>query len=102
MIVNQSAAYSAMTPVLEQIREDAVEMKRMRVNVRNLLPGDMFVGSGKVVRQMFDHIFGEDLFEKATLQPGRVLVQFGQVTGLSVVNGDDLHCVEIFRPVQES
>lgn len=93
MNINRATAYSALTPVLEQIRKDAASMERMEIHVRNLQPGDILVESGETVRQVFDHVFGVG-FE---LNSHMVLVQTTQVSGLTVVAGE---FVKIFRPVQ--
>ena len=52
----------------------------------------MIVATGQVVTQVFDHIF--DTQDRVVLGEA-YLVQFSQVTGLSVIRG---LTVQIFRP----
>lgn len=92
MKLNKASAYNHMQALVTQIRDDAHTMQKVVVHPSDLRPGDMIVSTGQVVLQVFDHVF--DPQELVVLRDA-YLVQFTQVTGLSVIRGLQ---VQIFRP----
>lgn len=98
MIINKATAYHFHDAMLEQIRACSSGYERKTVAIRNLLPGDILVRNGETVRQVFDHIFGD-----VDLPNDKVLVQFTNVTGLSVIGSDvdEQKGVKVFRPIHE-
>lgn len=92
MKLNKASAYNHMQALIAQIREEATTCQKATVHPSNLQPGDTIVATGQVVTQVFDHVF--DSQETVVLKDA-YLVQFSQVSGLSVVRG---LTIQIFRP----
>ena len=92
MKLNHASAFNHMQAFVAQIREEATSFQKVVVHPSNLQPGDMIVETGQIVLQTFDHVF--DPQDLVVLRDAH-LVQFTQVTGLSVIRGLQ---VQIFRP----
>lgn len=117
MNITKATMYGHVNQMVDAIRTECTSMKRMTVNISQVRPGDMLASSGQVIRQVFDFVHDPrvddtdpmDLRIKGDdgITRSSVLVQFTQVTGLSVLTADRkglsprrMDCIDIFRPVQ--